>query len=244
MNKVELFNKIINEFNDKKILNDLILLGSWCLLIYKEHYKSEEIPLFKTTDIDLMIPFPKQIKNKVDIPKLLEKYGFDPIYSIRKNYVKFDNPDLRIEFLTPEYGKGTDKPHDIPNYKINAQGLRFISLAIDYKIQIKYKDIPINIPEPSCFLLIKLLTIPKRQNVEKAKKDIYTAKRLGDFIVNDPGQKKRLIEIFSNLNEGWKKTILRTVRKYTDNLYEILNNRNIENNKMLDKKDKYKGMER
>ena len=27
MNKVELFNKIINEFNDKKILNDLILLA-------------------------------------------------------------------------------------------------------------------------------------------------------------------------------------------------------------------------
>jgi len=202
-------------------------LGSWCLLVYKEHYKSEEIPLFKTTDIDLMIPFPNKIKNKVDIPKLLEKYGFDPIYSISKNYVKFDNPDLRIEFLTPEYGKGTDRPHEIPNYKINAQGLRYISLAIDYKIEINYKNIPVNVPEPGCFLLIKLLTIPKRQNAEKAKKDIYTVNRFGDFIANDPEQKKRLREIFSKLNEGWKKTILKSANKYTTNIKEILDDNRV-----------------
>jgi len=240
MNNQHLFDSILFDFHKNNILQDCILLGSWCLVIYKEYFKSNRIPILRTLDIDLMIPYPNRIKNNVDIPKLLlEKYNFRPKYSILKNYVKFDNPDLRIEFLTPEYGKGSDKPHDIPNYKINAQGLRFISLAIDYKTEINYKNIPVNVPEPGCFILLKLLTIEKRQNKEKAKKDIFTVNKLGDFINNNPEQKKRLIEIFSKLNAGWKKTILRSASKYTDIYNDILIDKDI--NKSNDTKNKGRG---
>ncbi len=185
-----------------------------------------------------MVPFPNKIKNEIDIPMLLEKYDFIPIYSITNNYVKFDNPKLRLEFLTPEYGKGTDKPHEIPKYKVNAQGLRFISLAIDHQTVMNYKNIPITVPEPSCFVLLKLLTIHKRTNKEKAKKDIFTVNKLGDFINSNPEQKGKLINIYSSLNDSWKKTILKTANKYTDNIKEILNNRNIDKNDDVKNKDK------
>lgn len=220
MNNNELFDKILFDFHKNNITNDIILLGSWCLHLYKEHYKSNEIPVFRTSDIDLMVPYPSKIHNNVDIPELLKNYNFKPIYSLNKNYVKFDNPDLRVEFLTPEYGKGSDKPHEIPNYKINAQGLRYISIAIDFNKEIKYKEIPIKVPEPSCFLLIKLLTIPKRQNKEKQDKDIRTVDYLSKFILNNTDHKNMLIKIYSKLNKNWQKTILNTAKEHSlENIY-------------------------
>jgi len=42
-----------------------------------------------------------------------------------RGYVKLDHPDLLLEFLVPEKGKGTDKPHPLPKLGMNAVALIF-----------------------------------------------------------------------------------------------------------------------
>ena len=44
-----------------------------------------------------------------------------------------------------------------------------------------------------------------------------------------------------NNTHSWKKTILKTANKYTDNIKEILNNQNIDKNDDVKNKDKGRG---
>ena len=44
-------------------------------------------------------------------------------------YTKYVHPELELEFLIAELGRGKgNKPYEIPKLHINAQGLRFLNL--------------------------------------------------------------------------------------------------------------------
>ena len=107
MNNVSLFDNIINEFHKQKILPDLILLGSWCLVVYKEHYKSAEIPLLRTQDIDLMVPYPKKIKNKIDIYSSLNAGWKKTILHTANKYS--DNLKEMLNNRNIDKGRGVEK---------------------------------------------------------------------------------------------------------------------------------------
>ena len=80
-----------------------MLIGSWCLPFYREHFTGTVYsPMIKTRDMDLLIPHPGKVRASVDIPELLKDLGFAVSFSGSKGYIKLDHADLYIEFLSPE----------------------------------------------------------------------------------------------------------------------------------------------
>jgi len=65
----------------------------------------------------------QKFNNKVDLPALLEDLGFILDHSFPEGYVKLIHPELIIEFLVPEIGRGTSKPYPLPELAMNAQRL-------------------------------------------------------------------------------------------------------------------------
>lgn len=62
----ELYQEILRRFHNKGVLKDVILIGSWCIPLYKKYCLKESIvPSLRTMDIDFFIPEPKLIKSSV-----------------------------------------------------------------------------------------------------------------------------------------------------------------------------------
>ncbi|MDO9577552.1 MAG: GSU2403 family nucleotidyltransferase fold protein [Candidatus Cloacimonadales bacterium] len=101
-----LFHQMLPEFHDYGILDNVILIGSWVLPVYRHYFSnSPEIPILRTMDVDFLIPNRPKIHIKVDIPKILKKFEFEEQFSLLGNYSKFVHPELEIEFLIPEIGR-------------------------------------------------------------------------------------------------------------------------------------------
>ncbi|KQC13175.1 MAG: hypothetical protein APR63_09320 [Desulfuromonas sp. SDB] len=107
INNENLFLKILKIFEKKDILKNLILVGSWVLPVYKEYFNnSPDIPILRTTDLDFIVYDYHKIKIHRDLLKILKELDFEIQYSVLGNFQKFIHPDLEIEFLTPQKGKG------------------------------------------------------------------------------------------------------------------------------------------
>ena len=69
-----MFLKILNRLNQEDVLGDVILIGGWCPLVYKEYFGDPvEISLQRTTDVDFLIPNPPRIHKDVNIASILEE---------------------------------------------------------------------------------------------------------------------------------------------------------------------------
>ena len=156
----ELCIEVLRRFHKAGILRDLILIGSWCLYFYKDYFpgKNEMQRLvLKTRDMDLLVQHPGKLKSKVDVPGLLHDLGFVTIFKGRKGYIKLDHPELLLEFLVPEKGKGLDKPHPLPRLGMNAVALRFLDILTANTIKIEIEGLPLTMPHPANFALHKLI---------------------------------------------------------------------------------------
>lgn len=223
--KYKLVSKIIEELHDSGALYKIVLIGSWCTHYYKDLFEHGDkfIPLLRTMDIDFMIPTPHRINKKVNVNELFIQMGFRPEFHTLSGLVKYMHPELEIEFLTPEMGKGDKKVYEIKPFGINAVGLRYLSLLQNHIIQVNHNDnIQINIPAPEAFALHKFIISQRRKNDAKAAKDISTAKAIGELCLNSDLHKEELNMIFSSLPQKWQKIILDSVKDVSDDLYYYL----------------------
>lgn len=68
---------ILRKLSETGILEEIMLIGSWCLIVYQKYFDDlPGIPVFRTTDIDFMIPYPPKIVTHLDVPRVLETLGF------------------------------------------------------------------------------------------------------------------------------------------------------------------------
>lgn len=224
-NNKNLFLKIIETLDKGNVLQDIVLIGSWVLPVYREYFDNDpEIPILRTSDVDFLFGMPPRIRNTFNISEALLKLGFENEWSLQGDFCKYVHPDLEVEFLIPEQGKGTDKSVPIPNLGIRAQPLRYLSLAYDRSMFISYHGFNIRVPEPEAFVLLKLLILPRRNDYAKRAKDAYTAQALGEFLLN---RKDRLIcmqSLFAELPKGWQKQIRRVSKNHFPYLLEMLDN--------------------
>ena len=223
--KYELVAKIIEELHNNGALHKIVLIGSWCIHYYKDLFEHGDkfIPLLRTMDIDFMIPTPHRINKKVNVNELLIQMGFRPEFHTLSGLVKYRHPELEIEFLTPEMGKGDKKVYEIKPFGINAVGLRYLGLLQNHVIQVTHnKDIQINIPSPEAFALHKFIISQRRKNNAKAGKDISMAKAIGDLCLNSDIHKEKLNMIFSSLPPKWQRKILDSVKDVSDKLHTCL----------------------
>lgn len=219
-----LFLKILTRLNQEDVLCDIILIGGWCPLVYKEYFGNPvEISLQRTADLDFLIPNPPRIHKDVDVSLIFEELGFDRKVSLLDGYEKFVHPDLEIEFLTPERGKGREKPYAIDKLHINALGLRYLDLIQSHTMETSFDGISINVPEPVAYVLHKFIVSNKRKKLFKKEKDIVTAKQLGEYLLDKADQRKKMQRIYSNMPDKWKRDLIRIVKGASDKLYSFLN---------------------
>jgi hypothetical protein len=219
--------EILKRFHDTGVLNDFILIGSWCVYFYNEYFSGTpyiDRRTIKTRDIDFLIDDPARIKHEVDIPNLLRDLGFVIVYKGSGGYIKLEHPDLILEFLVPEKGKGTDKPHPLPKLGVNAAALRFLSFLSAKTIKVKVEDFYVTLPHPANFALHKLIIFQRRLKQEKAIKDRNTAIEILKALMNK-GESAIIKRVFNSIPQKWQNKIIRGLREAEDkDILAILQN--------------------
>ncbi len=219
----ELCVEVLRRLNNAKVLKDIILIGSWCIPFYREYFvKGEYIPSIKTRDIDFLVPVPKRIRTKVDIPELLKDLGFVVGFKGAEGYIRLEHPELIIEFLVAEKGKGLDKPYPLPQLGLNAQALRFLSFLTGNTIRVRIGDVPIILPHPVNFSLHKLIIFQRRKNPQKMTKDKETAIKILKALV-DNSEQDAIKKVFDSVPQKWQKKIIKgLVETKEKDILEIL----------------------
>ncbi len=168
----ELCVEVLRLLDKAGIFKSIVLIGSWSMVFYKSYFAGVPyLPVIRTRDIDLLIPHPSIIKTKVDVAELLKELGFVVGFSGSKGYIRLEHPQLIVEFLVPERGKGSDRPYPLLQLGLNAQALRFLDFLTEHTITVQVDEISVNLPHPASFALHKLLILDKRNVPEKAAKD-------------------------------------------------------------------------
>ena len=146
-NQYKLCVEVLRRLENAGVLQNMILIGSWCMPFYKDYFSSVEyLPSIKTRDVDFLIPRPAAIKSKANLTEMMKDLGFVRSFRGREGYIVLEHPELAIEFLVPEKGKGTDKPVQLPQLGLNAQALRFLELLSQDTIDVKVDDVSIVLP--------------------------------------------------------------------------------------------------
>lgn len=219
----DLFISILKSLEDIGALNDLLLIGGWCPLIYREHFGNPvEISVRRTADLDFLIINASRIKKEIDIPGALKELGFDEKISRTDGYVKYVHPDLEIEFLIAEKGKGSDKPYTIEKLHINAQGLRFLDMLLNLPVRMNYQGVNVLMPDPSAYVLHKFIISERRKNDFKKMKDLTTAKELGEYLLQDSEHGKRLKSVYLSLPEKWRKNLDDIIKTNSSVIYKFI----------------------
>lgn len=218
-----LFESILKDFDDNGILQDFILIGSWVLRVYAEHFADPRVPIVATQDLDLLLTNPPKVSRKVNVAELLKKYDLEEVSSPLDSYSKFVSPDFEVEFLIPEKGRGETKGKVINGLGITATPLRYMNFIQDYTETMDYKGFSVRVPKPTVFVLMKYLLVKKRKKTDTPKiaKDISTAKDL-EFFLLDQSKKDDFIFYFQNMPGGWRKDLLAILEANDSDLFDIL----------------------
>ncbi len=212
-NQFELCLKVLRRLSEQNLLEDIILIGSWCMPFYKEYFSGVKyFSAYKTRDVDFLVPQPRRIKVNVDIAALLKDLGFVIGYTGSKGYMRLEHEDLVVEFLSPEKGRGTDKPVLLPQLRINAQALRFLNFLAGDIIKVKVEDFYISMPHPATFALHKLIVSQRRAKEEKSEKDKSMAFELLNALM-EKGEAQKIKAVFESIPPKWQKKIIRVIEE-------------------------------
>lgn len=209
----KLFIEVLRRINKVGVLKNIVLIGSWCIPLYKEYFLGTRyIASITTRDVDLLVPLPLNIKVKVDIENLLRDLGFILGFSGPQGYIKLEHPDLSLEFLVPERGVGLNKPFKLPQLGLNAQSLRYLNLLTTKIINVEVSGFRINLPHPAVFALHKLVISRERKNKDKREKDQEAAIRIIRALF-DKGEAEKLQFFFLSFNSKLRKRIVSVLKE-------------------------------
>ena len=209
----ELCVEVLRRLNKAGVLKDLILVGSWCIPFYKDYFKTiKYATTIRTRDVDFMVPGHIKIKTKVDVVELLKDLGFVVGFQGREGYIRLEHPDLAIEFLVPEKGRGSDKPFPLRELGINAQPLRYLSLLTRKIIHTEIDGIKVYLPHPVVFAFHKLIVATLRRNEDKSAKDNEGALRILKAVL-DKGEITVVKITFDSMLPTWRKKIFHCLAK-------------------------------
>lgn len=100
-----LFLRLLKLFDELGLWNDGVeLIGSWSFLLYQRHLGVGALPL-RTQDVDFLLPLPYPSRSTVGLSAALSELGFRSANN-PDGSTFFIHPELKLEFLSPERGKG------------------------------------------------------------------------------------------------------------------------------------------
>ena len=208
MEKFDLLLAVLRDMQRADILRHFVLVGSWCLIFYRQIYDNPvEIPAVRTLDADILIPKRMPKAKQVSIPHIMEKNDFAVEIEYASGLYKFTHPELTFEFLTTAEAKASEDIYRFKHLGITAQELRYMAIPLNYRMVIAYEDIHLNLPEPEAFTLHKLIVCGLRPNPEKANKDGESARGMLIYFESRPHHVARLHEIYSSFPKGWKRRV-------------------------------------
>ena len=208
--------EVLRRLDKVGVLKDIVLVGSWCTLFYKEFFGQKNYTTSLTTrDIDLLIPLPRDLKVKTDVAAILKDLGFIVGFTGSQGYIRLEHPQLIVEFLVPEKGRGSDKPYSLPQLGLNAQSLRFMEFLSLNTITSNVGPVKITLPHPANFALHKLLIMTRRHDQAKKEKD----KAAGIIILNaliDKDLDGTIKETFEAMPKRWQTKIKNQLTEITE----------------------------
>jgi len=171
--------EVLHRLDKAGILKDIVIVGSWCTFFYKNYFAGQKYMASLTTrGMDLLIPQPRAIKAKVDVAELLKDLGFIVGFTGSQGYIRLEHPQLIVEFLVPERGRGSNRPYSLSQLGLNAQSLRLLEFLSKDTIKSKVGSITVTLPHPANFALHKLLVMGRRPEAEKKAKDKDAATKI------------------------------------------------------------------
>jgi hypothetical protein len=203
----DLFQQILEVFDRLGLWEDGVeLIGSWSFLLYQRHCGVPPYPL-RTQDVDFLVPRIYPRRDPVDLAGALASLGFQVDFAPH-GAVSFIHPELKIEFLTPERGKGDRPTLNIKPLGVKAVQLRFLDMLFDRSLVVREGSVSVRIPNPLNFCIHKLIIAQRRPRPEKAAKDIEQAVHL--FSILDPVEFRSQVE---KLPKKWQKLIHKSLAK-------------------------------
>lgn len=153
---------------------------------------------------------------------MLEDLGFILEHSFPEGYIRLVHPELIIEFLVPEVGRGTSKPYILSELGVNAQRLRFLGLLERDTIVVRVSSLEVTIPHPVNFGLHKILVSSRRTNAEKQNKDLEAGLELLRMCIKDRDE-RRLLDLFRSISKNQQRMIATSFKqRKAEDLMEIL----------------------
>ena len=207
----DLYRDVLRRLDTEGVLSHVLLIGSWCGQLYRNYFKTDQYtPTIRTRDIDFLVPLPPQFDKKVDLQEIFQTLGFNIVFKGRGGYITFEHPDLIIEFLVPERGRGSEEPYPLPNLGINAQPLRFLDLLAQNTIRIPLDDITVIVPHPANFAIHKLIISTRRTKAEKRDKDRALAVEILKTLVA-VDEAHSITQLLQSLPKKWQKLARQTL---------------------------------
>lgn len=209
--------KVLRRLDSAGVLKSVVLVGSWCAYFYQDHFADKDYrPSIRTRDIDFLVPTHPKIEPSVDVPALLEDMGFLTQF-VDDGHMRLVHPELLIEFLVPEKGRGTTKPYPIKGLNVNAQALRYLNFLLDNKVRVKVDGLNVILPHPVNFALHKLIVSGRRTKKDKSAKDLNQSMEILRILEKND-RADEVSHAFSKLPPGWKKEIRKALRKSEEDL--------------------------
>jgi len=203
---IDLVVEVLRRLDKAGVLQDIVLVGSWCVHFYKSYFDGALLSAIRTRDMDFLIPTPPKLKGEVQVTELLKDLGFISEFH-GDGSVSLSHPELIIDFLVAERGRGADKPYVVKSLGVKAQPLRYMSLLTDDTITVRSGGLQLTLPHPINYALQKLIISGRRAYEEKAVKDRLQAVEVLRAVVSH-GDKGRARSKFQKLPVGWRKEIL------------------------------------
>ena len=212
------FKEVLLTLESEGILNNIIVVGSWCLLLYKYVFSNFE-PSIRTTDVDFFVPNPKSIKEKNSVINSLREINYDLVIDCLSNKSIFISHDgFELEFLT-RVARDMISTVKLGNTNIYAEALSCTDIFIGNYIVVNYEGLLVKVASPSSYILQKLLV--NEQRGEKKQKDIESIKTILLFIESSKKYSKELKDLYSALPNKWKKKIDVTLTNNDIKLFEF-----------------------
>lgn len=153
---------ILKEFQRKGALGHLVLIGSWCLPVYREHYPIRQFT-FTTSDVDFSIHRPRDLRHRpgIALQESLTKLGYIPksgILSTAEKYIPAPDSEansLSIEFLC-EPGRHALEPYRLPGLGIVANPVPYQKILLENSTTLIYRKIPVQLPRPAVWAIHKI----------------------------------------------------------------------------------------